>query len=146
VDGVDYEQLVKDTQGFQAYLWIAKLRSIQKTFRLRSAVDTVFMGSVELSSTDDWEPTQKAWQSLFPGVTWVLCFLHTVLAIVQHCRRQPRVWRTVCDQLWYLYRAASKSQFAQHLRRSLRGNGNIVELSSVWTENSSHASSFSVSL
>jgi hypothetical protein len=68
-------------------------------------------------NTDGWESTQKAWQSLFPTVTWVLCFLHTVLGIVQCCRTQPMILRRVCDKLWHLYGALNKSQFAQRLRR-----------------------------
>jgi hypothetical protein len=71
----------------------------------------------ETVNTDGWEPTQKAWESLFPSVTLVLCFLHTVLGVVQHCRRQPQVWRRVCDKLWHLYAALNKSKFAQRLRR-----------------------------
>jgi hypothetical protein len=30
-------------------------------------------------NTDGWEAPQLAWQNLFPGITLMLCFLHTVL-------------------------------------------------------------------
>ena len=71
----------------------------------------------QMVNTDGWEPTQKAWESVLTRVTLVLCFLHTVLEVVQHCRRHPQVWRRVCDKLWHLYAALNKSQFAQRLRR-----------------------------
>jgi hypothetical protein len=78
---------------------------------------TVNTVRVALPKALGWESTQKAWESLFPSVTLVLCFLHTVLGVVQHCRRQPRVWRRVCDKLWHLYAALNKSQFARRLQR-----------------------------
>jgi hypothetical protein len=68
-------------------------------------------------NTDGWEGTQLAWTTLFPGITLVLCFLHTVLGIQQRCRRLSEVRHTVTDKLWYLYQSRTRSQFAQRLRR-----------------------------
>lgn len=35
----------------------------------------------ETINTDGWEHTQTAWQTLFPGIQIILCFLHAVLSI-----------------------------------------------------------------
>ena len=73
----------------------------------------------ETVNTDGWEPTQQAWQTLFPGITLVLCFLHTVLAIQRLCRRHSQLYKTLSDKLWRLYRSLNRRQFAQRLRRLL---------------------------
>lgn len=35
----------------------------------------------ETVNTNGWDHTQAAWQTLFPSITIVLCFLHLVLDI-----------------------------------------------------------------
>lgn len=71
----------------------------------------------ETVNLDGWEPTHIAWLTLFPGITLVLCFLHTVLAIQRLCRRHSQLYETVTDRLWRLYRSVNRRQFAQRLRR-----------------------------
>lgn len=73
----------------------------------------------ETVNTDGWDATQIAWKSLFPGITLILCFLHSVLAIQQRCRRQGDLFQTVTDKLWQLYHSRNRSQFGQRLRRLL---------------------------
>lgn len=51
-------------------------------------------------NTDGWDATQAVWQHLFPQVTCILCFLHSVLAIGNRCRSQPQLWQTLSEQLW----------------------------------------------
>lgn len=68
-------------------------------------------------NTDGWEGTQLAWQNLFPGITLVLCFLHTVLGIQQCCRRMSAFFTQVTDRLWHLYASPNPSSFGQRLRR-----------------------------
>lgn len=68
-------------------------------------------------NTDGWEHTQAAWQTLFPSITIVLCFLHTVLDLQQRCRRTKALWQTLTGRLWHVYHAKTKRQFAQRLRR-----------------------------
>lgn len=68
-------------------------------------------------NTDGWEGTQNAWKALFPGITLILCFLHTVLGIQQRCRRVSHVFQQVTDKLWHLYNSLNPRQFAQRLRR-----------------------------
>lgn len=68
-------------------------------------------------NTDGWEGTQKAWKALFPSISLILCFLHTVLGIQRRCRRVGEVFDTVTDKLWHLYHSVNHRQFAQRLRR-----------------------------
>ena len=68
-------------------------------------------------NTDGWDATQQAWKTLFPGITLMLCFLHTVLGIHQHCRRDRVFYKSVTDKLWGLFHALNPRQFGQCLRR-----------------------------
>jgi hypothetical protein len=65
--------------------------------------------------TDGFKPTREAWRRLFPQLTLVLCFLHSILKIKERCRGALR--RQVLDRTWRVYQAATKGQFAQRLRR-----------------------------
>ncbi len=67
-------------------------------------------------NTDGWEATQQAWNTLFPGITLVLCFLHIVLGVQQLCRRTSGVFEMLTDKLWHLYASDNCRQFAQRLR------------------------------
>jgi len=71
----------------------------------------------ETVNTDGWEHTQAAWQTLFPGVQLILCFLHAVLGIRKCCRRTPALLQEVTGRLWRIYKAPGKRQFSQRLRR-----------------------------
>jgi hypothetical protein len=71
----------------------------------------------ETVNTDGWQETQAAWQRLFPGITLILCFLHTVLGIQGHLRRLPEQMKAMSRKLWRLYHASTKVEFAQRLRR-----------------------------
>lgn len=44
---------------------------------------------------DGWEATQKAWKKLFPNVSLILCFLHLVLGITDHIRREKSLLKTM---------------------------------------------------
>jgi hypothetical protein len=68
-------------------------------------------------NTDGWDATQQAWRRLFPGVTLVLCFLHSILGIQQRCRRNHALFKTITDKLWHLYHSLNLRQFGQRLRR-----------------------------
>ncbi|CAA9317416.1 hypothetical protein AVDCRST_MAG94-1287 [uncultured Leptolyngbya sp.] len=71
----------------------------------------------ETVNTDGWDHTQSAWKTLFPGVAIILCFLHSVLAIQQRCRKTKTLWRKLTGRLWHVYKAPSKQHFTQRLRR-----------------------------
>jgi hypothetical protein len=64
---------------------------------------------------DGWKATREAWRRLFPTITLVLCFLHSVLKIRDRCRGALR--HQVLARTWGVYQATTKRQFAQRLRR-----------------------------
>ena len=65
--------------------------------------------------TDGWAATREAWRLLFPQVTLVLCYLHSVIKIAARCTGQLR--QEVLTRVWHVYRAETKSKFSQRLRR-----------------------------
>ena len=65
--------------------------------------------------TDGWEATRQAWRRLFPTITLVLCFLHSILKIKDRCTGALR--HQVLERAWKVYQATTKRQFAQRLRR-----------------------------
>ncbi len=67
--------------------------------------------------TDGWDATRQAWRLLFPSVTLVLCYLHSVLKIAARCTKELR--HQVLTRVWQAYRAETKRCFAQRLRRLL---------------------------
>lgn len=66
-------------------------------------------------TTDGFRATRLAWQTLFPAVKLILCFLHGILKIAERCRGALR--KTVLDRAWHCYEATTRAQFAQRLRR-----------------------------
>lgn len=68
-------------------------------------------------NTDGWQATQNAWKTLFPTITLMLCFLHTVLGIQHLCRRTSELFQPLTQKLWRLYSSLTPRQFAQRLRR-----------------------------
>jgi hypothetical protein len=65
--------------------------------------------------TDGFQATREAWRQLFPHLTLVLCFLHSILKLTERCRGPLRM--QVLDRAWFVYHAVTKVQFAQRLRR-----------------------------
>lgn len=65
--------------------------------------------------TDGFQATRDAWRQLFPQLTLVLCFLHSILKLTERCRGALR--HQVLDRAWAVYHAATKGQFSQRLRR-----------------------------
>jgi len=65
--------------------------------------------------TDGWAATREAWRTLFPGITLILCFLHSILKIRDRCRGELR--RVILDKAWRVYQASDKRSFAQRARR-----------------------------
>jgi hypothetical protein len=73
----------------------------------------------ETVTTDGWEATRSAWESLFPGIVWILCFLHEVIKVRDLCRSKLDLRHSLAEKLWNIYHAMTKRQFAQRLRRFL---------------------------
>jgi hypothetical protein len=65
--------------------------------------------------TDGFQATRDAWRQLFPHLTLVLCFLHSILKLTERCRGALRT--QVLERAWFVYHAVTKGQFAQRLRR-----------------------------
>ena len=61
----------------------------------------------ETVNTDGWASTRNAFQTLFPLITVVLCFLHGFLKIRDRCRKARELHRRV----WDVYRAATAEEF-----------------------------------
>ena len=61
----------------------------------------------ETVNTDGWASTRNAFQTLFPLITVVLCFLHGFLKIRDRCRKACELHRRV----WDVYRAATAEEF-----------------------------------
>jgi hypothetical protein len=73
----------------------------------------------ESVNTDGWESTQIAWKQLFPGITLMLGFLHSVLGIQQAMGRKCSAFASLTQQLWHLYNSPTRRCFGQRLRRLL---------------------------
>ena len=71
----------------------------------------------ETVTTDGWDATRKVWESLFPRIVWILCFLHEVIKVREYCRSKPELRYELTEKLWHIYQAQTKRQFAQRLRR-----------------------------
>jgi len=71
----------------------------------------------ETVTTDGWEATRGAWETLFPSIVWILCFLHEVLKVRDGCRSKHEIRYELIENLWNIYHAETKRQFAQRLRR-----------------------------
>jgi hypothetical protein len=81
--------------------------------------------------TDGWAATREAWRLLFPQITLVLCYLHSVIKIAARCTGQLR--QEVLTRVWHVYHAETKSKFSQRLRRleewsAKRLSGGVAEM------------------
>ena len=75
--------------------------------------------------TDGFQATRDAWHQLFPHLTLVLCFLHSILNLTDRCRGALR--HHVLDRAWAVYQAGTKGQFAQPLRRLAQWAGTTLD-------------------
>jgi hypothetical protein len=71
----------------------------------------------ETVTTDGWEPTQMAWKILFPLIHLILCFLHSVIKIKKRSKRDKNLFFQLQEKVWHIYHAATRSSFAQRIRR-----------------------------
>jgi len=69
-------------------------------------------------NTDGWVATQKAWESLFPSIAVIACFLHAFLKIRDRATKKMQAFfNTAGDKVWDIYRAQTKREVAQRIRR-----------------------------
>jgi len=69
-------------------------------------------------NTDGWWATQNAWQSLWPKIKVIECFLHAFLKVRDRATKKLKEhFDLVADKIWDCYGALSKSSLAQQIRR-----------------------------
>jgi hypothetical protein len=69
-------------------------------------------------NTDGWKATVKTWQSLFPAIFVISCFLHVFIKIRDRSSIKYReLFNIVADKIWHCYEAVSKKSFSQRVRR-----------------------------
>ncbi len=73
----------------------------------------------ETVNTDGWAATRNAFQSLFPTIAVVLCFLHGFLKIRDRCRKAHELHHRV----WDVYRAATAEEFRRLMNEFQRWCG-----------------------
>ena len=72
----------------------------------------------ETVNTDGWKATRNAWQTLFPAICIIQCFLHALLSIRNVATTAMKaLYAEIAEHAWQVYRASSKRSFAQRLRR-----------------------------
>jgi hypothetical protein len=68
--------------------------------------------------TDGWIPTRKAWESLFPTILIILCFLHIYIKVRDRAKKKFRdAFTETVSKLWNCFRAPTKASFSQRVRR-----------------------------
>jgi hypothetical protein len=66
-------------------------------------------------NTDGWTATQIAWQTLFPMITVILCFLHSFIKIRDCCKRMKDHYEAISTQVWEVYHAPDPFTFMQKI-------------------------------
>jgi len=67
----------------------------------------------ETVNTDGWAPTQQAWQTLFPMITTILCFLHAFLKIRACGKRLQELFPEIQRRVWEAYHASDAATFLE---------------------------------
>ena len=69
-------------------------------------------------NTDGWWATQNTWQSLFPAIKVIECFLHAFLKVRDRATKKlANYFDLAADKIWDCYRAESRASLAQQIRR-----------------------------
>jgi hypothetical protein len=67
-------------------------------------------------NTDGWKSTQAAWQTLFPMIVVLRCFLHAWLKIRDRAKNLKQTFYDLSKRVWHAYHATTKRSFGQRLR------------------------------
>ncbi len=70
-------------------------------------------------TADGWGAAQNAWQTLFPSIIIILCFLHVFLKLRKNKNKFKKLFFQLSQKLWHCYEAPDKRTFSQRLRRLL---------------------------
>jgi hypothetical protein len=65
----------------------------------------------ETVNVDGWAATRNAFQTLFPTIAVMLCFLHGFLKVRDRCRKASDLHR----RIWDVYRAATAEEFRRRM-------------------------------
>lgn len=60
---------------------------------------------------DGWRPTHLAWQTLFPTITIICCFLHAFIKIRSCGKRLGDTFANIKQQVWDIYHASDRADF-----------------------------------
>lgn len=71
--------------------------------------------SPQTVNTDGWSAIQLAWQSLFPLITVILCFLHAFLNIRSRAKGLKEQYHTLKTKVWAAYHALDPDTFSQKI-------------------------------
>ena len=64
---------------------------------------------------DGWAATKKAWESLFPAIVTILCFLHSFIKIRDRSRGLKEYYQEIHQKVWDVYHSSDKSAFKQNI-------------------------------
>jgi len=79
-------------------------------------------------NTDGWFATQNVWQTLFPAIFVVECFLHAYLKVRDRATKKlVEFFETAADKIWQCYTADSKRSLSQRLRRLAEWTTNCLQ-------------------
>jgi hypothetical protein len=67
-------------------------------------------------NTDGWAATQAAWQTLFPLIVILRCFLHGWLSVRERAKHLGELFYTIGEKVWQVYHAPTRRSFGQRLR------------------------------
>jgi len=80
-------------------------------------------------NTDGWSATQNVLKSLYPKIAVIECFLHAFLKVRDRSTKKLKSYFDIAaDKIWNCYKASSKRQLAQQIRRlSEWATNNIID-------------------
>ncbi len=65
---------------------------------------------------DGWAATQNAWQTLFPAITIIECFLHAFLKIRNRCQKKfKHLYSDISQRVWDIYHAEDVPTFQERV-------------------------------
>ena len=66
-------------------------------------------------NTDGWLATRLAWQTLFPAIVLISCFLHAFIKIRTCCQRMQADFGAIHAQVWEIYHAPEPLTFMKRV-------------------------------
>lgn len=101
-------------------VWEASVECLTKGYQTaRDEIQNVAQThSIITVNTDSWSATQTAFQTLYPGITIIQCFLHGFIKVrYRKTKVQSSAFYIASEKIWLAYQAPPIASFAQRLRR-----------------------------